>query len=91
MRLAHSPHPVYGQNDHQASQWSDARKFSEDDEGTVASVPQGLIKIEQYSRSLITEYTRLPPPFLNRDIRKLPIKAPEPNAIACQNRNNSLQ
>jgi hypothetical protein len=44
MRLVHSPHTVYGQLDHQASQCNDAREFSEDDDGIVASVPQQLTK-----------------------------------------------
>jgi hypothetical protein len=48
MRLAHSPHTVYGQNDRQGSQWKDDTEFSEDADRIVAPVPQQLIKIQQY-------------------------------------------
>jgi hypothetical protein len=52
LRFDQSPHTVYGHNDRPASQCSDDRKFSEDADGIVASVPQQQIKIQQYSQVL---------------------------------------
>jgi hypothetical protein len=52
MRFAHSPQKIYGHNDRPASQRNDEREFSEDADGIVASVPQQLMRIQQYSRVL---------------------------------------